>query len=125
MAKDESPSIILADEQAMTSVITNLVENAIKYSKDNPQIAIRVYSDAKKVHLEIADNGIGIPSGEKGRVFEKFYRIGNEDTRTTKGTGLGLFIVKEIVKYHTGQIDVRDNKPQGTVFQITLPHHSS
>ena len=69
----------------------------------------------------IADQGHGIPDREKRRIFEKFYRIGSEDTRQTKGTGLGLYIVEQIIKAHNGRIKVVDNTPNGTVFQVFLP----
>jgi two-component system phosphate regulon sensor histidine kinase PhoR len=64
---------------------------------------------------------MGIPDKEKQRVFTKFYRVGNEDTRTTKGTGLGLFIVKGLIDKHGGQLELLDNEPQGTIFRIYLP----
>ena len=67
------------------------------------------------------DQGIGISDKEKNKIFTKFYRIGNEETRKTKGTGLGLYIVKHIVNMHQGKIEVRDNHPTGTVFEIRLP----
>ena len=71
--------------------------------------------------LDVADQGFGISDKEKKKIFRKFYRIGNEDTRSTKGTGLGLYIVKEIVEAHQGRITVKDNQPRGTLFHITLP----
>ncbi|MBL0341058.1 MAG: ATP-binding protein [Bacteroidetes bacterium] len=70
--------------------------------------------------ITVADQGIGIADNEKSKIFEKFYRIGNEETRNAKGTGLGLFIVKHIVEFHKGDIKVLDNQPKGTVFKITL-----
>jgi signal transduction histidine kinase len=70
--------------------------------------------------LDFADNGIGIPDKEKKRIFEKFYRIGSEETRQTKGTGLGLFIVEQVVKAHNGHIQVLDNQPKGTIFRIVI-----
>jgi signal transduction histidine kinase len=75
--------------------------------------------------LEFYDQGIGIADDEKKKIFEQFYRIGNEDTRKTKGTGLGLFIVKEVVRAHQGSIKVLDNQPQGTIFSILLPLKNS
>jgi signal transduction histidine kinase len=72
------------------------------------------------VTLDFADNGIGIPDKEKKRIFEKFYRIGSEETRQTKGTGLGLFIVEQVVKAHNGHIQVLDNQPKGTIFRIVI-----
>ena len=80
-----------------------------------------MHQKKEQVWLEIADNGIGIADIEKKKVFERFYRIGNEDTRKTKGTGLGLYIVDQIVKAHQGTITIRDNRPQGTIFTVQLP----
>lgn len=111
------------DRLGLTSVVLNLLENAVKYSLDKPVIEIRLSRREQKIQLEVADQGIGIPDKEKKKIFEKFYRVGNEDTRKTKGTGLGLYIVHEIVKAHRGSISVHDNQPQGTVFCIQLPVH--
>lgn len=112
---------ICGDQQALNSVIINLIENALKYTPPPAQVAVILSKDAKCICLEVADNGIGIDPEDKERVFEKFYRVGSEDTRKTKGTGLGLFIVSELVKAHEGKIKVRDNRPQGTVFTVTFP----
>ncbi|HHH49383.1 MAG TPA: sensor histidine kinase, partial [Saprospiraceae bacterium] len=76
------------------------------------------------VLLKIIDNGIGIPDKEKKHIFEKFYRVGNEDTRKTKGTGLGLYIVKRIVEAHAGKITIEDNQPTGSIFIINIPINS-
>ena len=74
-----------------------------------------------EISIVISDSGPGISQNEMNKVFEKFYRIGNEDTRKTKGTGLGLFIVKHIVDLHRGEIKVMDNHPKGTIFKVILP----
>jgi signal transduction histidine kinase len=110
-----------ADKLSITSVIYNLIENAIKYSKDGAHIMVHLHGDDKQATLSVSDTGIGIPEAEKTKIFDRFYRIGNEDTRTTKGTGLGLFIVKQIVAYHNGNITIHNNSPQGSIFQVTLP----
>lgn len=114
-------SKVKGDKMGMASVIINLLENAVKYADGTPQIEARVSQEEQFVVLEIADQGIGISEKEKERIFEKFYRIGNEDTRKTKGTGLGLYIVQQIVKALQGKIKVFDNEPKGTVFRIELP----
>ena len=110
------------DATGMRSLLLNLLENALKYSDPPADIRINGQKDATNILLEIADQGHGIPDREKNKIFEKFYRVGNEDTRKTKGTGLGLYIVKEIVTAHGGKIQVLNNKPKGTVFKITLPN---
>ncbi len=118
---DVSLAQVSGDRQALTSVIINLIENAVKYSPQPAKVSVRLRQEDKMVCLEVADQGIGISTKDKKQVFEKFYRVGSEDTRKTKGTGLGLFIVKELIKAHHGTIRVKDNQPQGTVFAITLP----
>ncbi len=110
-----------ADRSGLVSVATNLLENAIKYAGDTKPLTVAVRCGEGKVLLEVADEGPGIPAAEQARIFRKFYRIGMEDTRHAKGTGLGLFIVDQIVKAHRGNIRVLNNRPQGTVFQVEIP----
>ena len=113
--------LVHGDKSGLTSVAINLLENAVKYSPEPAAIEVRLERTDGWVTWEVADNGIGIEDKEKARVFEKFYRIGNEDTRQTKGTGLGLFIVKEVIRAHGGEISILNNQPGGSVFRITLP----
>lgn len=119
-APDDLPPFS-GDRSGITSVIQNLIENAVKYSPEPAQVRLVIQSNKELLHIEVADFGIGIPDKEKSRIFDKFYRIGNEDTRQTKGTGLGLYIVYQIVKAHRGHIAVRDHEPMGSVFSILLP----
>ncbi len=114
------PILLKLDRQGMVSVIQNLVENAIKYGGETPEVSIMLAKKDNKTFLSIADNGIGISDIEKKKVFEKFYRVGSEDTRTTKGTGLGLYIVSEILKAHQAKITISDNAPKGTVFKMVF-----
>lgn len=116
-----TPVYIKADNTGIRSLIDNLIDNALKYSFGNQKISISLSEKDGKVFVKFADNGIGISDEDKRKIFDKFYRVGNEDTRKTKGTGLGLFIVSEIVKIHHGKINVTDNHPQGTIFEIILP----
>jgi signal transduction histidine kinase len=111
---------VTADRVLIPSVAINLIENAIKYSFDKVAIVVTLRNENNQVLLEVKDNGSGIPPGEKGKVFEKFYRSGNEETRKTKGTGLGLYIVKKIVDAHGGRIVLEPNVPQGSIFKIYL-----
>ncbi len=113
--------LLWADEAGMQSILYNLIENAIKYGGDPPQVTVRLIPHEDELLIEVADNGRGIPAEERQAIFEKFYRIGSEDTRQTKGTGLGLFIVDQVVKAHGGTVNVRDNQPKGAVFSIRLP----
>ncbi|NHA04994.1 GHKL domain-containing protein [Mucilaginibacter sp. HC2] len=111
---------ITGDKFALTSVVTNLIENAVKYSSPCSAVAVKLFSKDDKVYLEVADQGIGIADNEKTRIFDKFYRVGSEDTRNTKGTGLGLYIVKEVLDKHQASIKVRDNRPAGSVFEVVF-----
>jgi signal transduction histidine kinase len=120
ISKNEVP-ILRGDKQGIISVFTNLIENSIKYSDSQALINIDYYYDSNKFHFKIIDTGIGIAPEEKKKIFEKFYRVGNEDVRQTKGTGLGLYIVSEIVKVHKGTIQILDNTPKGSIFHIVLP----
>ena len=115
---DEEQQPFFGDKLGLTSVAINLLENAVKYSPKEPQITVTIKGHQEYLEWEIADKGIGIEDKEKKRIFDKFYRVGNEDTRETKGTGLGLFIVRQIVKAHDGQISVLDNQDRGTRFNI-------
>jgi signal transduction histidine kinase len=112
------------DKMGMISVALNLLENAVKYSGPGGKAIINTYlgfETPQQIKLEIKDQGVGVPEKEKKNIFQKFYRVGNEDTRTAKGTGLGLYIVDQIVRAHDGRINVHDNLPKGTVFEVLLP----
>ena len=116
--------VVTMDLLGVTSVAINLIENAVKYSFDEANINVDLQDDVKGIHLTVADNGIGIKQKDKTKVFERFYRVGEEETRKTKGTGLGLYIVNEIVKKNQGSIEVLNNKPKGSVFKVFLPFRS-
>jgi K+-sensing histidine kinase KdpD len=109
-----------AEENMLVSLLFNLLENANKYSPVSEPISVLLKGSEHIVLLEISDFGIGIPNEERKSVFEKFYRVGNEQTRSQKGTGLGLYIVKEICKAHKAEITIGDNSPRGSRFQITF-----
>ena len=109
------------DYNALVSVVNNLVENAIKYSPAQSAIQLTLMAKGNDVTLAVADEGYGIPDSERKKIFRKFYRVGNEDTRRAKGTGLGLYIVNHIVALHSGEVHVHSNDPKGTIFEIKLP----
>jgi signal transduction histidine kinase len=111
---------ITGDKFALTSVVTNLVENAVKYSSPCETVNVKLFEKDGKVYFQVADHGIGIADIEKPRIFDKFYRVGSEDTRNTKGTGLGLYIVKEVLDKHQASIKVKDNRPAGSVFEVVF-----
>ena len=117
----EGNVLLETDKMAFTSLLQNLIENAIKYSPVHAEVRVSLCKSEGTIALEVKDNGIGIPEREHNAIFKKFYRIGNEETRNTKGTGIGLFIVKKIVEMHKGKITVADNHPNGTVITVKLP----
>jgi signal transduction histidine kinase len=102
-------------------LLNNLLDNAHKYSNASQPISLRVYSNVQSHILEVADQGEGIPESEREKVFEKFYRMGEESTRTSKGTGLGLFLCKKIADFHDANIKISNHIPSGSVFTITFP----
>ena len=108
------------DLNLMNRVLSNLIENAIKYSGENTKVEVKTWDDDKWVYVEIKDNGVGIPSGDIENIFEKFYRVKNDASHSIKGTGLGLYLVKYFVELHGGMISVESELGQGTKFQIKL-----
>ncbi len=111
------------DQETFRSLVLNLLENAIKYSKAPANISVELGQHKEYLSLQVKDQGIGISDDEKAQVVGKFYRIGNEEFRSTTGSGLGLFIVNAIVKSHNGTIEILDNTPKGTIVSIRLPLH--
>jgi len=107
------------DSTLLKMTMNNLVENAIKYS-DNKPVELNLFNRNGSIILEVKDQGIGIEKEYRKRIFRRFYRIQDEETRETKGSGLGLFIVKQAVEKHKGKIMISDNEPKGTVFTITF-----
>ena len=114
------PSLTLTgDGFIMRMVANNLIENAFKYS-DNQPIEVNLYMQGTKKVLEVKDIGVGIAKEDYKKIYKKFFRVQDEETRTTKGTGLGLFIVKQAVERHRGKVAVMANKPRGSVFIVEL-----
>ncbi|MEY3682761.1 MAG: hypothetical protein RLZZ289_1295 [Bacteroidota bacterium] len=113
--------IVSIDEKMLETVLSNLVENALKYSAEVAQIHIEFEKLDRFVALRVMDNGPGIPEAERNHIFQKFYRIGSEETRKQAGSGLGLFIVAEYVRLLNGTIRCLQNKPTGCIFELILP----
>jgi len=115
------PSLYLDGETLLLQMlVNNLLENAHKYAPQDTDITVVLAQKATAIELLVIDNGKGIPDIEKPKIFEKFYRVGSEATRNTKGTGLGLYLCKKITQNHNANISVTDNKPQGSKFVVTF-----
>ncbi len=108
------------DILALKMVFSNLINNALKYAGENAQITVNHHFIDGKNIVSVDDNGKGIDKKDVKYIFDKFYRTGNENTRETKGTGLGLYIVKEILKLHKAKIEYKELKPHGSSFIITF-----
>lgn len=119
MQPDSPP--VLIDRDAMAQAISNLLDNAMKYSREVKQISITAETVRSNLSIEIADRGIGIPRAEQAKIFEKFYRVGNGLVHDVKGSGLGLSLVKHIIEAHKGTISVESDVGKGSVFRILLP----
>jgi signal transduction histidine kinase len=109
---------IMGDRFALGSLINNILENAIKYSPNGAVVQVQLYQQSNKIFFIVADQGVGIADSERQKIFQKFYRSGNELTRQNKGTGLGLFIVAQVAKNHQAKVLVNNNLPKGTIFEI-------
>jgi two-component system, OmpR family, sensor histidine kinase CiaH len=106
------------DALLLQILVNNLLENAMKYSPKDAPVTCRLVKENNRIILSILDEGSGIPDNEKSKIFEKFYRIGNEETRTAKGTGIGLYLCSKIADDHNADIRVTDNHPTGANFSI-------
>jgi two-component system phosphate regulon sensor histidine kinase PhoR len=112
---------IQADALHFSNVIFNILDNAIKYCDDTPQIDVVLSETKKHIQLKFADNGIGIPKEYRKKIFGRFYRIPTGDIHNVKGFGLGLDYVRKIIERHDWEIEVSDNSPKGSIFTITIP----
>lgn len=115
MLPDKMP--MRCDHDAMRSIIVNLVENALKYAVGST-VEVALSSNEDCILLSVSDHGPGVPEADRDRIFERFFRLGNEDTRSTKGTGIGLYLVRQLVQMQGGIISVRQNEPQGARFEM-------
>lgn len=113
--------VLFGDKSHLTNAICNLVDNAIKYSHDKPQIKIETSNNNQSLILKISDNGIGIEKEYQKMVFNKFFRVPTGDLHDVKGFGLGLAYLKKIIELHGGTIELQSEKGKGTIFTITFP----
>jgi two-component system, OmpR family, sensor histidine kinase CiaH len=111
---------VSGDDVMLQSLVLNLLENAVKYAPSSSPVSISLKEQGDLLQLDVADEGAPIPDAEKALIFERFYRMGNEDTRTSTGVGLGLFIVQQVSEIHQGSVQVVD-RPKGKSFRVFLP----
>jgi two-component system sensor histidine kinase SenX3 len=121
--QDNSPRLVLGDENELRAVVSNLVDNAIKYSGPQVRVAVELeQTDAAMITLRVRDQGIGISPSEHKRIFKRFYRIPGAMATRIKGTGLGLFIVRSVVARHGGKVYAESGGPgHGSTFIVQLP----
>jgi signal transduction histidine kinase len=109
------------DETKLSLAISNLVENAIKYNKEDGWIHVTLNADHKNFYLEVTDSGIGIPEEDIDRIFERFYRVDKSHSREIGGTGLGLAIARNAIIMHRGAVKVHSKAGEGTTFTVRIP----
>ncbi len=131
---DESPGLhtievdapetlqVQSDGSALHSIMENLLENACKYSAPGSTVNAQLLTQGGTWELRVADSGVGVPMAERTLIFRKFHRVGSEETRGTKGTGLGLFIVQRLARALGGDVAYRPREPQGSTFVVTFPN---
>ena len=121
VALDRALPPVPADRDAIEQAILNLLNNAIKYSGESREIALRLFRDGGDAVIQVIDHGVGIPREEQARIFERFYRVPSEENQRTSGAGLGLTLVEHIVKAHGGSIGVDSDPGEGSTFTIRVP----
>ena len=124
MSGNTHDEFIVGDRYSIQEVINNLIDNAIKYNHENGQVMVNVEDDNSNYIITVKDTGIGIPKNAIPYLFTKFYRVHGGLESGSTGTGIGLYLAKQIVESHKGTISVNSEVGQGTSFVITLPHYS-
>ena len=116
----EDEIIIQGETLLLQILVNNLLDNAHKYSPVNMPITIHLHNRNHKIILAVEDKGKGVPMNERDKIFEKFYRVGDESTRSAKGTGLGLYLCKKITTFHNAIIQIQSNQTEGSIFTVTF-----
>ena len=112
---------VLADQAALMSIFTNLIDNAIKYTPENGHVDVTIEPNGMYAKVAVKDDGIGMTPEEKERAFDEFYRAKNEQTAQVPGTGLGLTIVRRLVEIHQGRVTVDSAPGKGSTFTVRMP----
>jgi two-component Ni(II)/redox sensor kinase NrsS len=112
---------VLGNESQLYRLVSNLIANAIQFSPAQGSVHISLEVQDHNAVIAVKDTGIGIPKAEQNRIFDRFYRVDGDRSRKTGGTGLGLAIAQAIVHHHQGQITVKSDRSQGSLFMIHLP----
>jgi signal transduction histidine kinase len=112
---------VQADPERLRQVLNNLLSNAIKYSPEQGKITLSGRYDDQYIYIAVSDQGIGIPAGERDRIFDRFYRVESALSRRTQGAGLGLYLAKSVIEAHRGRIWVSSSPGQGSTFVFSLP----
>jgi PAS domain S-box-containing protein len=121
LSVEEELPLVRADANQLRQIVANLLDNAVKYSPEGGDVVIRLERNGRAVRFAVSDSGLGIPSKERRRIFEKFYRLDPNMTRGIGGTGLGLYIVRELVQRFDGKVWVESTEGQGSTFFVELP----
>ena len=116
-----APLTVLGDSERLATAVDNLLQNAVKFSPEAPQIEVTGNRENGGVRLVVKDHGIGIPAAARGRLFEKFYRVNDPELNNVVGTGIGLYLVRQVVEGHGGRVDVDSQPGEGSSFEIQLP----
>ena len=119
--KDETIPVQRLDEEAVSEAVMNLLDNAVKYSKDKKVILVRTGFDKDSSFVEVQDYGIGIPKEDQKKIYEKFFRVSSGLVHNVKGTGLGLSIVKHVIEAHKGKIELESEPGKGSTFRLKFP----
>lgn len=117
----DSRFVVTGDRTQLLSAVSNLIDNAIKYSEPEDTVSVRLYREPGKIVIAVDDEGIGIPPADLDRIFERFYRVDKARGRGTGGTGLGLSIVRHIMANHGGEVNVASREGEGSSFRLILP----